>query len=154
MRRSGGRAAGPGSSAAGSTLPAAQCASIAVLLLDTFGELEGCYAAADLAFVGGSLVPVGGHNLLEPAAFGVATLSGPFLGNAPEVARLLSAGGGLRIVHDAGELGAALLQLLGNAPARVQLAAAGRATVIANRGALAYVMGRIREQLAQSPANL
>jgi 3-deoxy-D-manno-octulosonic-acid transferase len=153
MRRSGAREARPGTTVAGSTVPAAQGATVAVLLLDTLGELEGCYAAADVAFVGGSLVPVGGHNLLEPAACGVATLSGPHLGNAPEVARLLSSGGGLRIVHDAAELGAALLQLLGDAAARAQLAAAGRATVIAHRGALAYAMGRIREQLAQLPAN-
>ena len=48
-------------------------AAISVLLLDTLGELENFYAAADVAFVGGSLVPIGGHNLLEPAALGVAT---------------------------------------------------------------------------------
>ncbi|HEX9472911.1 MAG TPA: 3-deoxy-D-manno-octulosonic acid transferase, partial [Steroidobacteraceae bacterium] len=69
MRHSGAGHAGAGSSTAGyaAPAPAAQCAAIAVLLLDTMGELEGCYAAADVAFVGGSLVPVGGHNLLEPA---------------------------------------------------------------------------------------
>ena len=48
-----------------------------VLLLDTLGELLDFYAAADVAFVGGSLVPVGGHNLLEPAALGLPVLSGP-----------------------------------------------------------------------------
>ena len=150
MRRSGAHSAGPAPTAADS---AAQCATTAVLLLDSFGALESCYAAADVAFVGGSLVPVGGHNLLEPAALGVATLSGPSQGNAPEVARLLSSSGGLRIVRDAAELGAALLELLGDGAARARLAAAGQAAVIANRGALAYVMGRIREQLAQSPAH-
>ena len=152
MRRSATGNAGPGSTAAEFAAPVAQCATVAVLLLDTFGELESCYAAADVALVGGSLVPVGGHNLLEPAVLGVATLSGPATGNAPEVARLLSVGGGLRIVHDAAELGAVLLELLGDAAARARLGAAGRATVIANRGALAYAMARIREQLAQPPA--
>jgi len=152
MRRSGAGDGGPGSTAAGLASPGTQCATIAVLLLDTLGELEDCYAAADVAFVGGSLVPVGGHNLLEPALLGVATLSGPATGNAPEVARLLLTGGGLRIVHDAAELGAALLELLGDAAARTRLGAAGRATVIAHRGALAYAMARIREQLAQPPA--
>jgi 3-deoxy-D-manno-octulosonic-acid transferase len=147
------RSALPWMRCSGAALSAAQCATTAVLLLDTFGELEGCYAAADVAFVGGSLVPVGGHNLLEPAALGVATLSGPYLGNAPEVARLLSDKGGLRIVHDAAELGAVLLELLGDAAARARLAAAGQATVSANRGALACVMGQIREQGALSAAN-
>jgi 3-deoxy-D-manno-octulosonic-acid transferase len=163
MRRSGGGDAKAGSTAdadsaahaaqVAQAVLAAQCATIAVLLLDTFGELEGCYAAADVAFVGGSLVAVGGHNLLEPAALGVATLSGPHLGNAPDVARLLSTSGGLRIVQDAAELAAALLELLGDEAARARLAAAAQGTVIANRGALAHVIGRIREQLAQSAAN-
>jgi 3-deoxy-D-manno-octulosonic-acid transferase len=153
MRRSDTRDAAPGSGGADAAAQAARSVTAAVLLLDSFGELEGCYAAADLAFVGGSLVPVGGHNLLEPAALGVATLSGPWLGNAPEVARLLSGRGGLRIVHDAAELGAVLLELLGDAAGRARLAAAGQAAVIANRGALACVMGQIREQWAQSAAN-
>ncbi|HLQ11810.1 MAG TPA: lipid IV(A) 3-deoxy-D-manno-octulosonic acid transferase [Steroidobacteraceae bacterium] len=130
----------------------AACAAIAVLLLDSLGDLENCYAAADIAFVGGSLVPVGGHNLLEPAALGVATLSGPHLENAPEVARLLAAGGGLRIVHDAVELGAALRELLGDRAMRARLAAAGQAAVIANRGALHQLLVRIKAQLAGARA--
>jgi len=129
----------------------AACAAIAVLLLDSLGDLETCYAAADVAFVGGSLVPVGGHNLLEPAALGVATLSGPHLGNAPEVARLLSQGGGLRIVRDAAELATALRELLGDDAARARLAAAGHAAVNANRGALKHLLERIRVQLARAP---
>jgi 3-deoxy-D-manno-octulosonic-acid transferase len=128
-------------------------ATIAVLLLDSIGNLEACYAAADIAFVGGSLVPVGGHNLLEPAALGVATLSGPHLGNAPEVARLFSSRGAVRIVQDAAELGAVLQELVGDGAARANLAAAGQAVVAANRGALNHLLGRIREQLARAPAN-
>jgi 3-deoxy-D-manno-octulosonic-acid transferase len=128
-------------------------AAIAVLLLDSIGDLEACYAAADIAFVGGSLVPVGGHNLLEPAALGVATLSGPHLGNAPEVARLLSSRGAVRIVQDAAELGAVLRELVGDGAARAKLAAAGQAAVAANRGALNHLLGRIREQLARASAN-
>ncbi len=73
--------------AAASIDGAASAASAAVLLLDTIGELENFYAAADVAFVGGSLAPIGGHNLLEPAVLGVATLAGPSQGNAPDVAR-------------------------------------------------------------------
>jgi 3-deoxy-D-manno-octulosonic-acid transferase len=79
-----------------------------VLLLDTLGELAEFYAAGDVAFVGGSLVAVGGHNLLEPAALGVPVLSGPQQFNSPELARVLGEQGALTIVHDAAELAAAL----------------------------------------------
>ena len=60
-----------------------------VLLLDTLGELLYFYAAADVAFVGGSLAPIGGHNLLEPAALGLPVLTGPNNSNSEDVARLL-----------------------------------------------------------------
>jgi 3-deoxy-D-manno-octulosonic-acid transferase len=136
------------SSMAGGSAPAA---GVSALLLDTIGELEDFYAAADVAFVGGSLVPVGGHNLLEPAALGIATLTGPEQGSAPDIARLLSGNGGLRIVHDAAELGTALIALLADSQARQRLAAAAAATVAANRGALARVLALVREQLAQRP---
>jgi 3-deoxy-D-manno-octulosonic-acid transferase len=62
-----------------------------VLLVDTVGELAALYAAADVAFVGGSLVPVGGHNLLEPAALGVPVLTGPYNANSGDIARLAGA---------------------------------------------------------------
>ena len=58
-----------------------------ILLLDTLGELLDFYAAADVAFVGGSLVPIGGHNLLEPAALGMPILTGPNNSNSADVAR-------------------------------------------------------------------
>ena len=60
-----------------------------VLLVDTVGELAALYAAADVAFVGGSLVPVGGHNLLEPAALGVPVITGPYQSSGKQIARLL-----------------------------------------------------------------
>ena len=119
----------------------------AVLLLDSIGELESFYAGADLAFVGGSLAPIGGHNLLEPAALGVATLAGPQQANAPDIARLLEAAGALRIVRDAGELGAALLALYADSAARARMGAAGQAVVAANRGALARVLQLVRERV-------
>src|SRR6202034_406091 len=65
-----------------------------VLLVDTMGELTALYAAADAAFVGGSLVPVGGHNLLEPAVLGVPVVTGPHTANAKDIARLLIEQGG------------------------------------------------------------
>ena len=80
---------------------AAGAADAEVLLLDCLGELLEFYAAADVAFVGGSLVPVGGHNLLEPAALGVPILTGPHNFNGAEVAQLLIARGAAEIVHNA-----------------------------------------------------
>jgi len=111
-----------------------------VLLLDTLGELADFYAAADVAFVGGSLVPIGGHNLLEPAALGVPVLSGPEQFNAPQVAEALGAQGALTLVHDAAELAAALARLLSDREARARQGAAGRAVIDANRGALARLL--------------
>lgn len=107
-----------------------------VLLLDTLGELAEFYAAADVAFVGGSLLPVGGHNLLEPAALGMPVLSGPQQFNSPDIARVLSEQGALRIVRDAAELAAAAEGLLRDAAARARAGAAARRVIEANRGAL------------------
>ena len=90
----------------------------AVLLLDTLGELLDFYAAADVAFVGGSLVPIGGHNLLEPAALGVPILTGPNNFNSEEIARLLIARGAAEVVHNATELGTRVSALLADPAAR------------------------------------
>jgi 3-deoxy-D-manno-octulosonic-acid transferase len=111
-----------------------------VLLLDTLGELPEFYAAGDVAFVGGSLVPVGGHNLLEPAALGIPVLSGPEQFSSPELARVLSEQGALTIVHDADDLAAALARLLADPEARATQGAAGCAAIAANRGALERVL--------------
>jgi 3-deoxy-D-manno-octulosonic-acid transferase len=114
-----------------------------VLLLDTLGELTDFYAAADLAFVGGSLVPVGGHNLLEPAALGLPVLTGPAQFNSPELSRILRQHGAVTIVRDAQELGAAVSTLLADPQRRVAQGAAGRAAIEANRGALTRLLGLI-----------
>lgn len=106
-----------------------------VLLLDTLGELAEFYAAADVAFVGGSLVRVGGHNLLEPAAIGLPVLSGPQQYNSPDVARALIEQGALTIVHDAAELALAVQKLLADPQGRARQGAAGRGVIEANRGA-------------------
>jgi 3-deoxy-D-manno-octulosonic-acid transferase len=69
-----------------------------VLVLDTHGELASFYRLAAAAFVGGTLVPVGGHNVLEPAAAGAPVLFGPHTGNVrEEAAGLVRAGGGFRV---------------------------------------------------------
>ncbi|MDT8284418.1 MAG: hypothetical protein RQ767_02750, partial [Thermovirgaceae bacterium] len=82
------------------------------LLVDAMGVLDGFYALADAAFVGGSLVPVGGHNLLEPAMHGVPVLTGPYTHNFRDIAfRLTEAGGCIR-VDSADEVESILRSLL------------------------------------------
>ena len=107
-----------------------------VMLGDTMGELMMFYAAADVAFVAGSLVPVGGHNLLEPASLGRPVLTGPHNFNSEEIARLLLVAGAARIVTDAGQLAQAVAELFGSAQLRESMGAAGRAVLDSNRGAL------------------
>ena len=107
-----------------------------VFIGDSMGELPVFYAAADIAFVGGSLVQVGGHNLLEPAALGKPVLTGPYTYNAEDIARLLQDAGAARIVTDADELGEAVINLLGDAGERLRLGTLGRGVVDSNRGAL------------------
>jgi 3-deoxy-D-manno-octulosonic-acid transferase len=113
---------------------------VSVLLLDTLGELVDFYAASDVAFVGGSLVPIGGHNLLEPAAIGLPVLSGPHQFNSPQIARALSEQHAVIIVNDGSELAQALIRLLRDPRARAEQAAAARAVIDCNRGALARVL--------------
>ncbi|MBB3190105.1 lipid IV(A) 3-deoxy-D-manno-octulosonic acid transferase [Halomonas cerina] len=115
-------------------------ADTAVYLGDTMGELPVLYGAADLAFVGGSLVPIGGHNLLEPAALGVPVLTGPELANFIDVAEVLREAEALVEVADAQALAAELGRLFGDAGERHRLAEAGRRVVAANRGALARTL--------------
>ncbi|MDQ3205177.1 MAG: lipid IV(A) 3-deoxy-D-manno-octulosonic acid transferase [Pseudomonadota bacterium] len=112
----------------------------AVFVIDTLGELMNFYACADVAFVGGSLQAVGGHNLLEPAAAGTAIVTGPHLHNFAEISQRLHAAGALRIGEDAQSVGEQLQALLHDAPARQAMVTAGRALVETGRGALAQTM--------------
>lgn len=119
-----------------------------VLLLDTLGDLAGFYAAADVAFVGGSLLTgVGGHNPLEPAALGVPVLMGPHTFNAKEMVRELSAAGALQQVDSAGQLGRALQTLLQDDTLRLQRGRQALAVVERNRGALVRLMALIEPLL-------
>lgn len=115
----------------------------AVLLLDTLGELDRWYAAGEVAFVGGSLKPFGGHNLLEPAALGLPVLAGPHQENAPEVAARLVEAGGLRIVKDATELATAAGALLADPGESAAMGGRARGAVHANRGALEHCLREI-----------
>jgi 3-deoxy-D-manno-octulosonic-acid transferase len=111
----------------------------AVLLLDTIGDLLGLYAAGDVAFVGGSLVPIGGHNLLEPAALGRPILTGPHCENSAQVAQSLAEVGAAHTVRDAATLADLVARYLADPALRERDGAAGRAVVEANRGASARV---------------
>jgi 3-deoxy-D-manno-octulosonic-acid transferase len=126
-------------------------ATTQVYLLDTLGELVTFYDCAAVAFVGGSLVPVGGHNLLEPAASGVAILTGPHNFNAEEVAERLIAAGGAAIVKDVRELSASVLELLERPELRADRGARALRFVQENRGALARLLDLVHP-LLQKPA--
>ena len=78
-----------------------------MVLLDSLGELAGLYRLAAAAFIGGTLVPTGGHNPLEAARFGVPLAVGPAMHNFREMAEAFDRAGAWRRVADAGELGAA-----------------------------------------------
>ncbi len=117
------------------------CVNTQVVVGDRLGDLLHLYAASDVAFVGGSLVPLGGHNLLEPAALGVPVLTGPHLFNFSDIAGLLVARGAARKVTDAWDLGEAVTRLLSDPPTRRSMGEKGRRTVAQNRGAVERVMG-------------
>ena len=111
------------------------CAGVRVFVGDTMGELPLFYAAADVAFVGGTLVERGGHNVLEPAALGLPVLFGPHVFNFAEISRRLIEAGGARTVGDAASLGRAVVDYLRDADLRHTTGAKGRAFVEGNRGA-------------------
>ena len=119
-----------------------------VLLLDSMGELTAFYAASDMAFVGGSLVPVGGHNLLEPAALGVPVITGPYTQNGPEIARLLIEAGGALEVADGVALAAAAGRLLVDPALRERMGESARSFVEAHRGSLARLRALLEPLLA------
>src|SRR5690606_2043781 len=123
-------------------------ASTQVLLVDTLGELLSFYACADVALVGGSLVPIGGHNLLEPAALARAILIGPHNFNAPETAALLRAEGAALEVADERMLGEQVARLLLDPSERERMGAAARMVVERNRGALERVLASVGELIA------
>jgi 3-deoxy-D-manno-octulosonic-acid transferase len=110
--------------------------STSVLLGDTMGELMTFYAASDVAFVAGSLVPIGGHNLLEPASVGRPVLTGPYNFNGEEIAQLLMDAGAAIVVVDTEQLAHAVKGLLDDSGLRSVMGAAGRSVLDANRGAL------------------
>ena len=100
-----------------------------VMILDTIGELASMYAIADIAFVGATLVPLGGHNVLEPAACSIPVLFGPHIQNIRASAIALIQNGGGIIVHNQNELTQTWLDLIQNKQKRNRIGAAAGLTV-------------------------
>ena len=112
-----------------------------VFLGDTMGEVPLFYAASDAAFVGGSLVPIGGHNLLEPAALGLPVVIGPYVYNAQEIADMFVELGACRMIDDAAGLADAIGELLADPERAASVGRKGLRIVQQNRGALDRLLG-------------
>jgi len=133
---------------AGQPAPDCQC-----FVINSLGELLAFYAASDVAFVGGSLQPVGGHNLLEPAAVGVPALVGPHTFNFEEIADVLLQAGAAQRVADGAALALAVIELLADAGQRRRRGDSGRRCVEEARGALERTLRQIRPYLSPNGAD-
>lgn len=116
-----------------------------VYLGDTMGELPLFYAASDVAFVGGSFVAVGGHNLLEPAALGLPVISGPQLFNFVAISQMLVGANGATIVNDEEELAECLTKLLASSELRKAQGKLAQKVVEQNKGALDKLLQLIEQ---------
>jgi len=117
----------------------------AILLGDTMGEMLLFHAAADVSYIGGSLVPLGGQNLLEAAAVGTPVVFGPHMFNFSEISRMALERGAGRQVQDVAELANAVAGYLENPTARRAAGEAGQRMVAENRGALAKTLELVRQ---------
>jgi len=117
--------------------------SITVLLGDSMGEMAAYYAACDLAFVGGSLLPLGGQNLIEPCAIGRAVLVGPHTFNFREAAEQAIASGAASRVQDAARLAAEVDRLFADPAARNAMGEAGERFASSHRGATQRTVVRV-----------
>jgi 3-deoxy-D-manno-octulosonic-acid transferase len=120
-----------------------------VVLLDTVGELLSAYAAADIAFVGGSLVPRGGHNILEPAFYGVPTLVGPHMENFREIADIFGDAGAVVKVKDPAELADRLERWAADPSGMSDTGSRARELLAAFRGATERNAAIVERELAR-----
>jgi len=119
-------------------------------LLDTMGELKLFYAAADIAFVGGSMVPTGGHNILEPAALAIPVLFGPYMVNFKEITkRILKIEAAIQC-QDQAEVTRAVMALYADPVYRQVLAEKGKAFVQQNQGAIARVYEILNQEIIKT----
>jgi 3-deoxy-D-manno-octulosonic-acid transferase len=116
-----------------------------ILVGDTMGELQRLYAAADLAFVGGSLVGVGGHNLLEPCAVGVPVIFGPHVFHFEDISRMILEKGAGSQIYDASGLADSVSLYLEQSALRAAASEAARLLVLENRGAVARTLQLMSE---------
>jgi len=114
-----------------------------VLIVNTLGELPIFYAAADIAIVGGSFVPIGGHNLLEPAALSLPILVGEHTFNAPEITEMLEEVRALKVIRNTSELSLACREFLSNTDKLKEAGLAGKEVVSENHGALQKILVEI-----------
>jgi len=119
-----------------------------VLLGDTMGELMTFYAASDVAFVGGSLVDIGGHNLLEPASLSLPMVTGPYTYNAQDIADLFINAGIARVVDSPQQLADAVGTLLANPDARAQQGEKAQELIEDSRGALDRLLALLEPLLS------
>ncbi len=118
-----------------------------VILLDTIGELASVYRLADGAFVGGSLVPSGGHNILEPAAFGKIPVFGPSMENFAEIASRFVAAGAAIQVESPEDAGVAWIELLRDPERQRKMGETAKALVDSSRGATQRALAEIANHL-------
>ena len=123
-----------------------------IFVVDTLGELMSFFAAADVAFVGGSLQEVGGHNVIEPAALGIPALVGPHTFNFQEITDLLIAAGAVQRVDDAASLARKLGEQFRHPGERIRRGDAGRTRIAAERGALARTLELLEPSLRLAQA--
>ncbi|MEQ1531307.1 MAG: lipid IV(A) 3-deoxy-D-manno-octulosonic acid transferase, partial [Methylococcales bacterium] len=120
-----------------------------VYLADTMGELKMLYAAAELAFVGGSMVPVGGHNILEPAAIGVAVMFGPYMANFKEIAAGVLKQAAAIQCHTQQDIVNTLIELYQQPERRYQLAFRAKDFVAQNQGAVAKIYALLDKSMTE-----
>ena len=118
-----------------------------IVVGDSMGEMMEYFACADIAFVGGSLVDTGCHNVLEPAALGLPVTTGPSRFNFAAICELLENAGALRSAADSVELGGIWNELLADRDLRQRMGDAGKAVVAANQQALELTLNEIKRLL-------
>jgi len=153
------RCSAVGKMLAGRQIPFVRCSELAsmdellapdtVLLVDTVGELPQIYVVSDIVFVGGSLVPVGGHNILEASAVRKPVIFGPHMQNFREISQLLLAAGGGVMVSGKSELLTVTQRLLADDTICLNMGAKGYDLIRKNVGATASTVEMIRKVLAE-----
>lgn len=120
---------------------------VQVLVVDTMGELPLFYAASDLAFVGGSLVPVGGHNILEPAALGRPIITGPHYFNFNDITEQFIDADAAILVNSTEELAEVVIKQLKNAPQRAKMGKAALKLIANSQGATKRLVNLIKRHI-------